>query len=58
MKTYEIHISASYTSAGSKHYNCFKEYREARTAAEAKKNLKAELKAEGYRNIEMQAIET
>ena len=57
MKTYEIHISASYIAAGSRHYNSFKEYREAKSAAEAKKNLKAELRAEGYRNIEMEAIE-
>lgn len=58
MKTYEIHISASYiTDGGSKEWNCFKEYVEAATAAEAKKQIKAELKADGYKNITMEAIE-
>ncbi len=58
MKTYEIHISASYTTdGGSKEWNCFKEYVTANNEAEAKKNLRKELKAEGYRNITMEAIE-
>ena len=61
MKEYEIHVSASYTtSGGSKEWNCFKEYvsaDSADSAAEAKRNLKAELKADGYHNITMDAIE-
>ena len=58
MKEFEIHVSASYvTSGGSKEWNCFKEYVNAGTAAEAKKILRAELKAEGYKNITMEAIE-
>lgn len=58
MKEYEIHVSASYvTDGGSKEWNAFTEYVEAKSAAEAKRILKAELKAEGYRNITMDAIE-
>lgn len=54
MKTFEIFVSASYiTDGGSKESNCFKEYVDANTAAEAKKNLRAELKADGYINIKM-----
>ena len=58
MKEYEIHVSASYTTdGGSKEWNCFKEYRTAKNEAEAKKNLRAELRAEGYHNIILDAIE-
>jgi len=58
MKEYEIHVCASYkTDGGSKEWNCFTEYRNANTAAEAKRILKAELRAEGYHNITMDAIE-
>lgn len=58
MKEYEIHVSASYiTSGGSKEWNCFTEYRMASSAAEVKKLLRAELRAEGYHNITMEAIE-
>lgn len=57
MKEYEIHVSASYTTdGGTKEWNCFTEYVNANTAAEAKKILRAELKAEGYKNITMDAI--
>lgn len=55
MKNFEIFVSASYISAGSTYSNCFKEYVEARTAAEAKKSLRAALKADGYICIEMDA---
>ena len=55
MKEYEIHVSASYMVNEHKEYNCFKEYVSAKS--EAKKILKAQLKAEGYKNIEMEAIE-
>ena len=58
MKEYEIHVSASYvTDGGSKEWNAFTKYVEAKSAAEAKRILKAELKAEGYKNITMDAIE-
>ncbi len=58
MKEYEIHVCASYrTDGGSKEWNCFKEYVNADTAAEAKRILKAQLKEEGYHNITMAAIE-
>ena len=58
MKEYEIHVCASYiTSGGTKEWNCFKEYVFANTAAEAKKVLKTTLKADGYKNITMEAIE-
>lgn len=54
MKTFEIFVSASYTTdGGSVESNCFKEYIEAKTAAEAKKNLRAALKKDGYKNIKM-----
>lgn len=58
MKEYEIHVAASYiTSGGSKEWNAFTEYVTAASASEAKRILKAELKAEGYKNITMDAIE-
>ena len=58
MKEYEIHVAASYTtSGGSKEWNAFTEYVTAESAADAKRILKAELKAEGYHNITMDAIE-
>lgn len=57
MKTFEIHVSASYvTDGGSKEWNAFTEYVEANSAAEAKKILRAELKEDGYRNITMEAM--
>lgn len=58
MKEYELHISASYiTSGGSKEWTCFTEYRMANSAAEAKRNMRAELRADGYRNITIDALE-
>lgn len=58
MKEFQIFVSASYiTDGGSKEFNCFKEFVEANNEKEAKNILKAELKAEGYKNIEMEAIE-
>jgi len=57
MKEYEIHVSASYmTDGGSKEWNAFTEYVNAKNAAEAKKILRAELKAEGYHNITMSDV--
>lgn len=58
MKEYELHISASYlTSGGSKEWICFTEYRTANSATEAKRNMRAELRADGYRNITIDALE-
>ncbi len=58
MKEYEIHISASYnTDGGTKEWSYFTEYVNASSAAEAKRIKKAELKADGYHNITMDAIE-
>ena len=57
MKTFEIQVCAAYKSAGTKYSNCFKEYREADTPAEAKRNLKEELKKDGYMNIQMEVME-
>lgn len=58
MKEYEIHVSATYTTdGGSTEGTYFVEYREANSAAEAKRNLKAELKAQGYHKITLDAIE-
>lgn len=57
MKEFQIFVSASYiTDGGSKEWNAFKEYTKANSATEAKRNLKAELKADGYKNIEMEVI--
>lgn len=57
MKEFEIHVSASYiTDGGSEEWNCFKEYVTAKNANEAKRTLRAELKADGYRHIEMDAV--
>lgn len=58
MKNYEVHVHASYmTDGGTKCWNCFKEYVTAKNMTEAKKNLKAELKADGYKNITLECIE-
>ena len=57
MKKFEIHVYASYiTDGGSEEWNCFKEYVAVETAAEAKKALRIELKADGYRKIEMDVV--
>ena len=53
MKEYEIFVSVSYMVNENEKYNCFKEYVEAKSATEAKKILRAQLKAEGYKKITM-----
>lgn len=54
MKEFEIFVCASYIADdGSEYSNCFKEYVEAPTAAEAEKSLRASLKADGYDCVEM-----
>lgn len=56
MKTFEILVSASYTTEGGcKEWNAFKEYVTARNASEAKKILREGLKEDGYKNISMEA---
>ena len=58
MTEYEIHVSASYrTSGGTIEWNCFTEYVEAESEAEAKARLREELKQHGYRVIKMDAVE-
>lgn len=57
MKTFEIHVSASYvTDGGAKEWNAFTEYVQAKSAAAAKKVLRAELKEDGYKNITLEAM--
>lgn len=52
MKEYEIHYAASYTTdGGSKESNANTEYVNASAPAEARKILRAQLRAEGYYNI-------
>lgn len=57
-REYEVQVSASYITEGqSKAWNCFKEYIVAGSEKEAKAICKAMLKAEGYKNISMEAFE-
>lgn len=63
MKKFEIHVSASYISGGveywnafTEYWNAFTEYVEAANKTEAKKNLRAELREDGYKKIEMDAL--
>lgn len=57
MKEYEIKVCASYiTDGGSKEWNCFTVYVDAKSASEAKRIAKADLREEGYRNIEMSDV--
>lgn len=54
MREYEIHVSASYTTdGGTKEWNAFTEYVNAKNPVEARKLLRARLRAEGYHNITM-----
>lgn len=56
MKEFEIKVFASYMVNEHKEYNCFKEYVEAGNESEAKKKLKAELKKDGYIDIELSDV--
>lgn len=49
MKEYEIHASVSYIAGGERKYNCYCDYVNANTKAEAKRIYKKELAAEGIR---------
>lgn len=51
-----MHVFAGYKANGVKHYNCFKEYVEAKNEAEAKRIIKAELKDQGYFSIKLSDI--
>ena len=58
MKEYEIHSTATYaTDGGTTEGSYFVEYVTAKNMAEAKRILRAELKAAGYKNVKMEAIE-
>ena len=58
MKEYEIHTTVTYTTdGGTTEGSYFVEYVTAKNMAEAKRILRAELKAAGYKNIKMDAIE-
>lgn len=49
MKEYEIHACVSYVSGGTRYRDCYLEYVNANSEAEAKKIYKAQLKADGIR---------
>ena len=58
MKEYEIHTTATYTTdGGTTEGSYFVEYITAKNMAEAKQILRAALKAAGYKNIKLDAIE-
>ena len=58
MKEYEIHTTVTYTTeGGATESSYFVEYVTAKSMAEAKRILRSELKAVGYKNIKMDAIE-
>lgn len=44
MKEFEIHAAVSYVSGGTRYHDCYIDYVNANTAAEAKKIYRAELK--------------
>lgn len=59
MKEYEIHANVSYVSGGTRYYNCYLDYVQAASKAEAKRIYKAQLAAEGTRleNVEIVEVE-
>lgn len=58
MKEYEIHTTVTYTTDGvTTEGSYFVEYVTAKNMAEAKRILWTELKAAGYKNIKLDAIE-
>ena len=56
MKDYQMHVYAAYKAGGETYHNCFTEYATARTAAEAKRIVKADLKKQGYFSIEFSEV--
>ena len=58
MKEYEIHTTATYsTDDGTTEGSYFVEYVTAKNMVEAKRTLRAELQAAGYKNIKLDVIE-
>ena len=58
MIEYEIHTTVTYTTGGgTKESGYFVKYITAKNMTEAKRILRAELKAAGYKNVKMEAIE-
>ena len=58
MKEYEIHTTATYsTDGGTTEGSDFAEYVTAKNLVEAKRLLRAELQAAGYKNIKLDVIE-
>ena len=58
MKEYEIHTTATYsTDGGTTEGSYFVEYATAKNMAEAKRILRAELQAAGYKKIKLDVIE-
>ena len=58
LKEYEIHTTATYsTDGGTTEGSYFVEYATVKNMAEAKRILRAELKAAGYKNIKLDAID-
>lgn len=59
MKEYEIHVSVTYTSqGGTKEYDYFMKYVFAKNATEAKKIVRTALKADGFKTLNMDAVES
>ena len=57
MTEYEIHTTVTYTTdGGTRECGYFVKYITAKTMTEAKRILRAELKADGYKNIKMEAL--
>lgn len=57
MKEFEIHAAVSYVSGGERYHDCYLEYVNASTSAEAKRIYKAQLKTEGIRLESAEIIE-
>lgn len=56
MKEYEVHSFVTYISeGGTQEYDCYLDYVEASTKAEAKKAIRAQYKAMGVKVISMEA---
>ena len=51
MREYEIHATVSYISGGAKYYNCYCEYVNANSKADARKIYKAQLAEEDIKLV-------
>lgn len=57
MKEYQMHVFAAYKAGGETYHDCLEtQYATAKTAAEAKRIVKAELKKQGYFEIEFSEV--